>query len=437
MALAGSAIGLGNIWRFPYIMGEHGGAAFIVVYILCTLCISLPTMLCEIIIGRSARRGTYEAMVRLAPGTKWKYVGVLTVICAFVIVSYYSVVGGWSVDFLVRSCISGPVSSSGAEGLSMFGKMSSSIWEPIFAHTVFLGVTALIVRLGVKNGIEKFSKITIPILFLLMVVIAGYVLTIPGSGEGVKYLIKPDFSRLDLSCVAYAMGQSFYSMSLGVGCVLIYSSYLRSEENIAASSALTGVFDTFFAILAGFAVMPAVFAAGLAPGSGPALVYETLPYIFAEMSENAPVISYIITILFFVAILTAALTSAISMFEVCVAHLVERKGVLRPAACTLIFAAAWVVGVLCSLSFGVLSDVHIFNRTIFGFCDVLTSNYLMVFGALAFAIFVGWKMKKDDVYKEFTNHGTVNVRLFKFLYFLVRWIIPVMIAVIFATNLII
>lgn len=424
MALAGSAIGLGNIWRFPYIVGEHGGAFFILVYLFFALMISLPILLAEGIIGKKSRRSTIDAMEYLAPGTGWKNLGYLAVAASFIILSFYSVVGGWSVDYLVRSCITGLDCTTSESAASIFGSVSGRTLETVVTFTVFLGLTAFIVFSGVKNGIERFSKVAMPVLFFLILFIAFYSLTLPGSMEGVLYLVKPDMSKVSLDTFSYALGQSFFSMSLGVGTVLTYSSYMRQEDSIVKTGIATTLSDLFFAIISGFAVMPAVFAAGIRPGAGPSLVFESLPYVFSCMSRDLPFIGAAVTVIFFLAILIAAVSSSISMFEVMVSHLIERKSFSRKKATIVVFAAAWVLGCLCALSFGVLSDFKILGKTIFSFCDVLTSNFLMMIGSLAFSLFAGWKMKKADVRSE----------VGPFFYFMIRWVAPVVIVVIFVAN---
>ena len=435
--MAGSAIGLGNIWRFPYMVGEYGGAAFIIAYIICSLCIALPCFVCEAIIGRRARSSVYVGLSRLAPGTGWKYVGLLSVLTCFVIISYYCVVGGWSLDFLVRSLTMHLAQGRPDDAPAIFGKMASSSLESVCMHLTFLAATSIIVLRGIKKGIEKFAKITTPLLFVLMVVMVIFSVSLPGAGEGVKYLVRPDFSKLNAAGWAGALGQAFFSMSLGVGTVLIYSSFMKKEDSILSGGLWTAVSDTGFAIIAGFAIMPAVFSAGIAPGSGPSLVYETLPYIFAKMGVEAPVLGYLVTVVFFLAILMAALSSSISILDVCIEHVVERHGWPRWKAVLLFFILAAALGIPCALSFGSMGSFKIFGKTIFDICDFLCSNVLMMLGALAFALFVGWRMKKPEVHDEFTNSGTLSFssRIFPVLYFIVRWIIPVGIIVLFVISL--
>jgi len=374
-------------------------------------------------------------MKKLAPGTAWRWAGLLTIVSPLLILSYYSVVGGWSVEYLFKS-LSFSFTEVPAEKIpDFFGRFISSPWQPIFAHTAFMVAVAAIVLAGVSNGIELFSKLAMPALLVLILIIVGYSLTLPGSIKGVEYLLKPDFSRLTPQAYAAAVGQAFFSLSLGVGTVLTYSSYVKKEENLLYSGVGTAVSDLLFAVIAAFAVMPAVFAAGLQPGAGPGLVFETLPYIFNKMGEGMPMLSTLVSSIFFAAILAAALTSAISMLEVGVAFLTDERGMNRRHATLLLAFLCWVVGILCSLSFGSLSGIKVLGLSFFDFLDHLCSDWLLPLGGLIFTLFVGWKMSKADVYDEFTNGGTQNVRLFGVVYFLMRYIAPVGIVVIFLTNL--
>ncbi len=432
-ALAGAAIGLGNIWRFPYMAGQNGGAAFILIYLFCVLFLSVPIMLCETIIGRSGGANTFRSLEKLAPNTGWKWMGLLTVLAPLIILSYYSVVGGWSINYFGKALFSG----FSAENVSLFGSFNSSVWMPLISHTVFLALTALIVLGGVKKGIELFNKFSIPVLFFLILAIAVYSITLPGAGEGVRYLVRPDFRNVNGNTFIYAMGQAFFSLSLGVGTVLTYSSYMKKDADILRVGVGTAVADLIFAIIAGFAIMPAVFASGVEPGTGPGLIFETLPFIFVKLGAVAPVLSRIMSVLFFLTIVVAALTSSISMYEVGVAYIVEEKKISRRRAVLRIFIGTWLLGMLCSLSFGPLSGVKIFGLTFFSLLDVVTSNFLMTFGALLFVIFTGWKLDRELVRNEFTNNGSIklNNRLFKPFYFQIRYIAPVVILLIFLSAL--
>ena len=437
MAFAGSAIGLGNIWRFPYLVGQDGGAAFVIIYVICTLVISLPIFFAESVVGRRSGANCRGAFIELGKGTAWPYLGFLMVFTPLWIVSYYSVVGGWSLEYLIQALRLdfvrlGPDVVSGS-----FERFISRTWAPLACHLAFLGVTVAIVALGVKSGIEKFSKICLPVLFILVVLIAVYSLTLPGAQKGVAYLFKPDFSKLTLQSCLDALGQSFFSLSLGMGIIITYSSYVSKKENLMASGVGTAVSDLLFAILAGVAIMPAVFAAGIEPGSGPGLIFDTLPYIFAEMGLKMPWVSSIAAILFFVTILFAALTSSVSLIEVGVAYLTEERGFKRGWACVLLFVVTGALGVLCSLSFGPLSDVKLFGMGIFDLFDTFASNVLLTVGGLLVVLFVGWKLTRIDVFDELTNGGSKarNVRLFRFFWFLIRYVAPVGVAVLIISTL--
>ena len=435
LAMAGSAVGLGNIWRFPYIAGENGGAAFIIVYALASFFLAMPIFFAESIIGRRSRANTFGAMKTLAPGTAWKWLGLITVLTPLLILSYYSVVGGWSIEYLFKALAFDFTGAPPDKISGFFGGFISKAWEPIIMHTVFVGATTLIVLMGVKNGIERFSKITMPALFVLIVAIAVYGCTLPGAGKGVAYLLKPDFSKLSGSAVASAIGQAFFSLSLGVGTILVYASYMRKEENIFSAGAYTTIADFLFAIIAGFAIMPAVFAAGIEPGAGPGLVFETLPFIFNQMGASVPWLSATVAILFFLTILVAALTSSISLMEVGVSYIIENTKLGRKLATILIGIFVWVIGIICSLSFGPMSNIVIGGENIFGALDKLCSNWLMPFGGLLFTIFAGWKMSRADVRDEFTNGGTCNRVIFSLVYFLIRFVAPVGIIVVFITAI--
>ena len=433
VAMAGSAVGLGNLWRFPYLVGENGGAAFIIIYIILSFLICLPIFISEFVIGRRSQKNAFAAFRDLSGGSAWKWVGLFTVIVPLIVLSYYSVIGGWSIEYFLKS-VTFSFTGSDTQGImnTMFTDFVSSTWAPLVAHTVFMLATTLIVVVGIKDGIEKFSKVMMPMLFVMVLAIAIYSLTLPGAGKGVDYLFKPDFSKIDGKACAAALGQAFFSLSLGFGTIMTYASYVDKKENPLFQSAATAVSDLVFAFIAGLAIMPAVFAFGLNPQSGPGLVFETLPYVFSQMPAGG-----LIAIIFFVALLVAALTSSISMLEVAVAYLVEEKGFTRISACVVLFVVCWAVGALCSLSFGPLSDVKIAGNSIFDFFDNLSSNVLMTLGSLLTVLFVGWRLKKTDIYDEFTNGGSLstNVKVFGVIWFLIRYVCPLAIIFIFISGL--
>ena len=434
VAMAGSAVGLGNLWRFPYLVGENGGAAFIIVYIFFVFLICLPIFISEFVVGRRSQKNAYAAFRDLSEGSVWRWVGLFTVIVPLIVLSYYCVIGGWSIDYFIKSLTFSFTGGGSQSAMStMFNDMVTSTWTPLICHTGFLLATVLIVMVGIKDGIEKFSKVMMPVLFFIVIGIAIYSVTLPGAKAGLDYLFNPDFSKIDAKACAAALGQAFFSLSLGFGTIMTYASYVDKKENALFQSTATAVSDLTFALIAGIAIMPAVFAFGIDPQSGPGLVFETLPYVFGQMPAGG-----FIAILFFLALLVAALTSSISMLEVAVAFLVEEKGMSRIAACLLLFVICLVVGALCSLSFGPLSDFKIAGRTIFDFFDNLSSNILMTLGSLLTVLFVGWRLKKTDVYDEFTNGGTLstNARIFGVLWFLIRFVCPLAIIAIFISGLI-
>ncbi len=434
VAMAGSAVGLGNLWRFPYLVGENGGAAFIIVYIFFVFLICLPIFISEFVVGRRSQKNAYAAFRDLSEGSVWRWVGLFTVIVPLIVLSYYCVIGGWSIDYFIKSLTFSFTGGGSQSAMStMFNDMVTSTWTPLICHTGFLLATVLIVMVGIKDGIEKFSKVMMPVLFFIVIGIAIYSVTLPGAKAGLDYLFNPDFSKIDAKACAAALGQAFFSLSLGFGTIMTYASYVDKKENALFQSTATAVSDLTFALIAGIAIMPAVFAFGIDPQSGPGLVFETLPYVFGQMPAGG-----FVAILFFLALLVAALTSSISMLEVAVAFLVEEKGMSRIAACLLLFVICLVVGALCSLSFGPLSDFKIAGRTIFDFFDNLSSNVLMTLGSLLTVLFVGWRLKKTDVYDEFTNGGTLstNARIFGVLWFLIRFVCPLAIIAIFISGLI-
>ena len=434
VAMAGSAVGLGNLWRFPYLVGENGGAAFIIVYVILSFVICLPIFVSEFVIGRRSQKNAYSAFRDLSGGSAWRWVGLFTIIVPLIVLSYYSVIGGWSVEYLLKSLTFSFTGGESQSALStMFSDFVSSAWGPLLVHTGFLLVTTLIVMVGIKDGIEKFSKVMMPMLFFIVIGIAIYSMTLPGARAGLDYLFNPDFSKINGKSIAAALGQAFFSLSLGFGTIMTYASYVDKKENPLFQSVATASSDLMFALVAGMAIMPAVFAFGISPQTGPGLVFETLPYVFGQMPAGG-----FIAILFFLDLLVAAVTSSTSMLEVAVAYLVEEKKISRIWACVILFAICWVVGAVCSLSFGPLSHIKIDGGNIFDFFDNLSSNILMTLGSLLTVLFVGWRLKKTDVYDEFTNGGTLstNARIFGVLWFLIRYICPLAIILIFVSGLI-
>jgi NSS family neurotransmitter:Na+ symporter len=427
VALAGSAVGLGNLWRFPYLVGENGGAAFILIYLGFVLLIGLPILISEFIIGRRSQAAARGAFRKLAPDGRWHVAGSLAVLCCTLILSFYSVVGGWGIEYLIKA-FRFDFSSGNTPGMAtMFSDFATSTTGPLICHTVFLGVTGLIVIMGVKNGIEKFSKVMMPLLFVIMIGLAVRSLTLPGAKEGIDYLFRPDWSKVTSGTFLAALGQAFFSLSLGSGMVITYGSYVKKKENIVKIGTETAVADTLFALIAGCAIMPAVFAFGISPGEGPGLVFTTLPYIFSQLPAGG-----VVAILFFLALLLAALTSSISVLEVIVAFTIEEFHLKRKGAVALCLGVIWVLGALCSLSLGVLDGFKVFGKNIFDLFDFASANVLMLIGGLLVVLFVGWKLGRSIIHDELTNSGglKIPVWLLDTILFLIRFLAPAAIAVI-------
>lgn len=400
--------------------------------------VSLPVFIAEMSVGRRARTSSYGAMNKLKAGRIWHAAGVLSVIIPLVIASYYSVIGGWSLDYLWRSLGAEFVKSSPDAVTGIFGSFISTPGRPIVMHLVFLAACAMVVAGGVKGGIERFSKFSIPVLFVLILVMMVYSITLPGASSGISYLIKPDFSQIDARSFAYALGQSFYSLSLGMGTIITYGSYVDRKESLVASGTGTAISDILFALLAGLAIMPAVFAAGIEPGAGPGLIFQSIPFIFSSMGAESHLIAIIVSIVFFFTIVVAAMTSCISLLEVGVSFLGDHFGISRWKGSLLLFVLCGLVGVLCSLSFGPLSAYSVAGMGIFDLLDWFCSNVLLLVLAFAVVIFVGFVLPRESVREEVTNGGQLKIsnRVFPVLYFLIKWVAPIAIAAIFVTNFI-
>ncbi len=402
-AAAGSAIGLGNIWKFPYITGIYGGAAFIVVYLICIVLIGLTVMLAEFIIGRKAQKNAIGAFQQEAPGTPFFLVGWMGVAAAFCILAFYGVVAGWTLEYVFKAVTTGFSGQTPDKLGAMFGGFIGSNFRPLFWQIIFMALTCLIVIGGIKDGIEKYSKILMPFLLLILGILVLRAVTLPGSGEGVAFLLKPDFSKLSPEAVLSALGHAFFSLSLGMGTMITYGSYISKQENIGTMAIQVTIADTGIALLAGLAIFPAVFAFGIEPGAGPGLVFITLPNVFQQMPGG-----YLFAILFFLLLAIAALTSSISILEVVTAYFVEELKLNRKKAAVITTIAIAIVGIPCSLSMGSMSDVTFFGMTFFDLLDYLASNILLPLGGLFISIFVGWYLGFRNTNAEVTNNGELK-----------------------------
>ncbi len=434
VALTGSAVGLGNMWRFPYLVGTNGGAAFIILYLICLLVISLPLMITEFVIGRRSQANVFGAFGVLAQGKKhgkiWSKVGFISVISAVVILSFYSVVGGWTIDYLCQSvCFK---FTQGLDYTQIFHYSATSAVRPLAFTLVFLLLTAMVVIMGVQKGIEKYTKVMMPLLFVMVIFLAIYSLTLKGAEEGIRFLFLPKWSEVTMKTVMEALGQSFFSLSIGCGTIITYASYVKKHENIFTLSAETALMDTLFAMLAGMAIMPAVFAFGVTPSEGPGLVFVIIPQIFSQLPMGG-----VLAILFFVVLFFAAVTSSISLLEVVVAYLIEEKHLSRRVSVAVTLLIVLVLGVLCSLSLGVLNHVQLMGKNLFDCMDGLSANILLPLGGLLFVLFAGWKLSDKEYFDELTNNGSLSISptLLKVLRFLIRYTSPVVIVLIMIVSL--
>ena len=435
LASAGSAVGLGNIWRFPFETGNHGGAAFILIYLGCVLFFGIPIMVAEFSIGRHSRANTAGAYQKLAPGTHWRWVGRMGVLAGFLILGYYSVVAGWTLEYIVQAGTNAFAGQSANDFIASFNGFVAHPWRPALWMLVFMLMTHFIIVKGVERGIEKSSKIMMPMLFLLLIVLAVCSVSLPGAGAGIEFLLKPDFSKVDGNVLLGAMGQAFFSLSLGMGCLCTYASYFRNDTNLPKTALNVGWIDTMVAILAGFIIFPAAFSVGIQPDAGPSLLFITLPNVFQQAFGNLPWLAVILSIMFYVLLALAALTSTISLHEVVTAYLHEEFNLTRGRAAKLVTAGCTFLGVLCSLSLGVGKELTIFGLTLFDLFDFLTAKIMLPLGGFFIAIFTGWYLDKRIVWEEVSNNGTLPKAVYRIWLFLLKYIAPIGIGFIFINEL--
>ena len=427
LATAGSAVGLGNIWRFPYMTGQDGGAAFIIVYLVCVLLLGIPGMIAEFIVGRHGAANAATAYARMGGKRSWAALGFVGALTSLIILGFYSVIAGWCLQYLFAS-IMGNLNGDAAYVNAYFTKFSSNPVEPLLWTLVFIVLTHLVVVRGVRKGIEKMSNILMPTLFVLLLVIVVVSCCLPDAGKGISFLFKPDFSKVTKSVFLDGLGQAFFSLSLGTACLCTYASYFTRQTNLLKSSAQIVGIDTLVAILAGLMIFPAAFSVGVNPDSGPQLIFITLPNVFQQ--AFSPVLGYIIGILFYALLALAALTSTISMHEIGTSLFFEELHISRSKGAVIETLIAVVIGMLCSLSCGAV-DITVFGKSFLNFCDFLTSNILLPLGSFFTCILVGWIAPRKIVKDEFTNWGTVSQGFYGIWLFFIRFISPVCIAVVF------
>ena len=434
LAAAGSAVGLGNIWRFPYETGNHGGAAFILVYLACVFVLGLPIMIAEFTVGRHSKASTGKAFSVLAPGTQWKWIGYLGVLAGLLILGYYSVVAGWTLEYVLTSLGNGFAGKGPEDFVAIFQDFSQDPFRPVLWLLIFLLLTHFIVVKGVKDGIEKSSKVMMPMLFILIVVLAGCSLSLPDAGKGLEFLLKPDFSKVNADVFLGAMGQAFFSLSLGMGCLSTYASYFGPDTKMGKTALSVGLIDTFVAILAGLIIFPAAFSVGIQPDAGPSLIFITLPNVFQQAFGGIPFLAMVFSLMFYVLLALAALTSTISLHEVVTAFLHEKFELTRSRAALMVTGFCVVTGVLSSLSLGVW-DAKFFSLGFFDLLDFVTAKLMLPFSGFLVCLFVGWYLKRTVSYNELTNYGLQKASYLPVYMFIIRYLAPVAIALIFVNEL--
>lgn len=435
LASAGSAVGLGNIWRFPYEAGAHGGAAFIFIYLGCVILLGLPIMIAEFLIGRRSRANTAGAYQILAPGTHWKWVGRMGVLAGFLILSYYSVVAGWTLEYVFEALANNFTGKTPGDFIASFQSFSSNPWRPILWLVLFLLGTHLIIVKGVEKGIEKSSKILMPALFVLILVLVACSVSLPGAEKGIEFLLKPDFSKVDGNVFLSAMGQAFFSLSLGMGCLCTYASYFSKETNLTRTAFSVGIIDTLVAVLAGFIIFPAAFSVGIQPDAGPSLIFITLPNVFQQAFSGAPVLAYLFSVMFYILLALAALTSTISIHEVVTAYLHEEFNLTRKRAAWIVTGGCIFFGILCSLSLGATKGFTVFGLGTFDLFDYVTAKIMLPLGGFFISLFTGWYLDRKIVWSEITNDGTLKVPTYRLIIFILKYIAPIAIAFIFINEL--
>lgn len=429
-AAAGSAIGLGNIYRFPCEAGANGGGAFFIIYLAIVLLMGLPLMVSEFIIGRRSGKNPVGAFKALAPESKgWSGIGYMGVFCSFLILAFYCTVAGWTIDAVGKSIINYYHDLDKVTIQTDFNNLMNESWQPILSEGIFIFLTAFIIIKGVTKGIEKYSKIFMPILFGILIILGIKSLTLPGAADGIEFFLKPDFSKITGKVLINALGQAFFSLSLGMGVLITYGSYIAKNDNLTSTAFAVCVSDTLIAILAGIVIFPAAFTFGIQPEAGNELAFVTLPMLFDKMAGG-----YFFCLIFFLLLTIAALTSSISLLEAPVLFLTEELHLSRKKATIYSAIATFVLCVISSESLHDGTPLKIFGFSVFSALDMISSNFLMTIGGLLTILFIGWKMKKSDFMDEYTNGGTISMGLRKIMYFIIRFIAPVAITIILITQ---
>jgi len=434
LATAGSAVGLGNVWRFPYMAGENGGAAFILIYMACILILGIPGMVSEFIVGRHAQANAAAAYDKLSGGRPWRLVGYLGILTSTIILGFYAVVAGWCLQYLYAS-IAGQVAGNADYVKNYFIEFSSHPWRPLLWGVAFVLLTHLVIVRGVRKGIERASKLLMPILLVLLFILMVASCMLPGAIEGVRFLFQPDFSKLSSSVLLEALGQAFFSLSLGTACLCTYASYFSRDTNLLRSAGQIALLDTLIAILSGLMIFPAAASVGISPDSGPSLIFITLPNVFQQAFVAMPAVGYVVSVMFYALLVFAALTSTISMHEIGTAFFTEELSLPRRRSAWVITIIAFVICIVCSLSVGAVPDLQLMGRSVMDFCDALTANFMLPTGAMLTCLFVGWYIPRQVAHDEFTNWGTHGQRIFNVYLFAVRYVCPLCIILVFLHQL--
>ena len=429
-ATLGSAVGLGNIWKFPYLTGQFGGGAFLLVYLLCIIFVGLPVMLSEFYLGRKSRKGAVGAFATLAPGTGGKFIGKMGVASSYLIMFFYSCVAGWVYYYLIKA-ISGDFAEINMEtAKTQFGSVVIGPLTPIFWQFVVMVVVSAILIMGIKNGIERVTKTLMPVLFILIIICDIRALSLPGAMDGVRFLFEVDFSKLPGAAILTALGLAFFKLSLGIGTMITYASYFTKDNNLLGTAAKVALSDTLVSLLAGLAIFPTVFSFGLEPGAGPGLLFMTIPLVFSQMPFGN-----LLLIAFFFLTSIAATTAMLSLVEVPVAYMTEEKGISRTVAVLINGLIIFVIGILATLSAdkaSLLGDVTFMGRGFFDWFDYLSSNILMPLGGLLIVIFMSYVVDKKSIKEELTNNGSLNLSKFlPFFFIVIRYVTPALLVVIF------
>lgn len=434
LATAGGAVGLGNVWRFPYMVGENGGAAFILIYLGCVLLLGIPCMVSEFIIGRHGASNTYRAYARVSGGKAWKFVGLLGVLTGFLITGYYAVVSGWCLQYIYAS-IMGELHGDSLFVQNYFTTFSTNPIRPIFWLAVILLTAHFVIIHGVRGGIERASKLLMPTLFILLLVIVVASCLLPGASRGIDFLLKPDFGKVDQGVFLGALGQSFYSLSIAMGCICTYASYYSRQTNLLASAIQVSVVDTMVAILAGLMIFPAAFSVGVNPDSGPSLIFITLPNVFNEAFGSMPVMGWVVSLMFYGLLSLAALTSLMSLHEVSTSFFYEELHISRKKGAVIVTVSTIIIGAFCSLSLGGMDYLRVAGMSLFDAFDFVTGQIFLPVGGFLTCVFLGWFVPKKIVRDEYTNWGTLSARFFGIFLFLVRFVCPLAILAIFLHQL--